>query len=84
MIHHDRQYESKYLEAWDYSHVKFYIHLLQNQGKNISLKGCYDVKIGDIVLTYEDEIKDFLEEKYDFTIIDESFNLKMYEIIGEK
>jgi len=77
-------YDGKSWKDWDTSHIKFYLNLLQEQGKNISLKKCGDVTTGKIVLIYQDESKEFLEEKYDINVIDEFYNLKIYEIIGEK
>jgi len=87
------------------AHIIFYINLLNDNGKNISLnllnsagdfsvlnergqnisyKRNNEIKVGEIVLASQDEIKAFLEEKYDFNVIEEYKNIKIYEIIEGK
>ena len=60
------------------------ISVLNEKGKNISYKRNEAVKAGEIILTFQDEIKKFLEEKYCLNVIEEYYNIKVYEILAEK
>ena len=69
----------------DYSaHIKFYINLLNEKGKNISLRKSKNANSGEIVLTSQDEMKKFLEENYNCKTLENFYNLRLYEVVGEK
>jgi 4-amino-4-deoxy-L-arabinose transferase-like glycosyltransferase len=63
----------------------FYIHLLNDKGYNLNIVKTYFE--GDYigkVLAFQPEVKQFLEEKYTFEVLDQKHNVKLYRINGEK
>jgi hypothetical protein len=63
------------------THILFYINLLNEKGKHILFKrNNNEMKRGEIVLTSQNETKQFLEEKYNCNIVEEFYNIKVYEI----
>jgi len=65
-------------------HIIFYINILNEKDRNIVLKRKDEIKIGENILISQNEIKEYLEEKYDFNIIEETNYTKMFEILKEK
>ena len=69
----------------DYSaHILFYVKVLNENGKNIILKRDKELKTGEIVLTYQNTVNEFVEENYNFNKIEEYYNITIYEILEEK
>ncbi|MDR2979236.1 MAG: glycosyltransferase family 39 protein [Bacteroidales bacterium] len=66
------------------AHILFYVDVLQDKGKNISLRNKKEVKIGEIVLASQDEVKQSIELEHDYNVVDEYDNVKIYKIIGKK
>jgi len=64
--------------------LRFYVNILNERGKNILLKDSDRVEIGEIILCSQDGVKEFIEENYEYKIVDQFYNLKMYEILREK
>ena len=69
----------------DCTHGKFYLTPLQKQGKNILLKNLNEnIETGEVVLFSQNEVKEFLEGKYELKIL-ETFQITgLYEIISKK
>jgi hypothetical protein len=65
-------------------HGEFYIKLLQDKGKNIALKNKADIKAGEVVLISQDIIKQYVEDNYEYLILEEYDEFGFYEIVGEK
>ncbi|MCL2245546.1 MAG: glycosyltransferase family 39 protein [Lentimicrobiaceae bacterium] len=64
--------------------VLFYVNLLNENGKNITLRNSTFVKIGETVLTIQNQMKEFVEKNYDFNIVEQYENIVVYEILKEK
>jgi hypothetical protein len=64
--------------------IMFYVNSLNDKGKNIALRANKEVKTGEIVLTSQNNMKEFLENKYDFNIVEVFENVNVYEILKEK
>ena len=55
------------------------------QGKTIALKSPgYDLKTGEVILISQHKMREFLEEKYEFKILEELHITGLYEVVGEK
>jgi hypothetical protein len=65
------------------AHIRFYINLLNEKGKNILLRK-NEVQTGEIVLISQDEMRKFLEENYEYKTLETFYNLQLYEIVCEK
>jgi 4-amino-4-deoxy-L-arabinose transferase-like glycosyltransferase len=65
-------------------HGEFYINLLHKQGKNIALKNREHLKTGEVVLISQDVIKKYLEENYEYVVLEEYNEIEFYKIAGEK
>jgi 4-amino-4-deoxy-L-arabinose transferase-like glycosyltransferase len=61
-------------------HGEFYINLLQEQGKNIAEKNREDINAGDVVLISQDEIKKYVEEHYEYVMLEGYEGFGFYEI----
>jgi 4-amino-4-deoxy-L-arabinose transferase-like glycosyltransferase len=72
------------LYAGTFFHGEFYINILNEQGKNIALKNRNDLKIGEVVLISQDEIKKYVEDHYEYLTLEEYDEFGLYEIVGEK
>jgi len=69
----------------DFTHGRFYLNSLLEQDKNILLKNTDEnINLDEIVLFSQNEVKDFLEEKYELRIIEEYYITGLYKIIAEK
>jgi len=66
------------------AHVRFYVKLLNDKGKNISVKKRENVVVGETVLFSQREVREFLEENFEYNILEEFYNVRIYEIIAEK
>jgi hypothetical protein len=68
-----------------FTHGKFYLNLLQKQGKNISLKNSRDnIENGEIVLISQNAVKEFLEENYEIEILEEFYIHGLYKVVDKK
>jgi len=68
-----------------FTHGKFYLNLLLKQGKNIALKSPGDeIKTGEVILISQNEVRKFLEGKYELKILEELHITGMYQIVREK
>jgi len=67
-----------------FTSIKFYVNLLNDRRKNITRKNLVEIEPGDIILLSQNSTMKFIEEKFDFNIIDEYYNVKLYEILEEK
>jgi len=63
------------------AHIRFYVNLLNENGKNISFGNSNEVKSGEIILTPQDKMKKHVEEKYEYKVIEDFYNLRLYEIV---
>ena len=69
----------------NFSHGKFYLTSLLEQGKNILLKESGNqIETGEVILFSQNEVKQFLEENFEFKILDDYYIIGLYEIIGKK
>jgi len=58
---------------------------LLEQGKNILLKESGNqIETGEVILFSQNEVKQFLEENFEFKILDDYYIIGLYEIIGKK
>jgi 4-amino-4-deoxy-L-arabinose transferase-like glycosyltransferase len=70
-----------HLDEYYIAHNLFYVKKLQDQGYNVSFKDWEKLQQGDTVIATQEDIKQFIEDNYSFTIISETGNLIMYKII---
>ena len=66
------------------AHIRFYINILNDKGKNIDFKEKEDLEAGDITLCSQGGAKKYINEKYEYKILEEYHNAVMYEITGKK
>jgi 4-amino-4-deoxy-L-arabinose transferase-like glycosyltransferase len=66
------------------AHIMFYINVLNDKGKHISLRNSNEVQTGETILTAQNHTKEFLETHYNYDVIDEFKNIKVYKILEEK
>jgi hypothetical protein len=85
-IRREKRQEDNFIILYDNyaAHINFYVNLLNEKGKNISLRKSKEVKTGEVVLTVQEETKKFLEENYECKILETFHNLRLYEIVCEK
>ena len=69
----------------DYApHIRFYINILNEKGKNISFKEKEKLEAGEIILCSQDEVKEYIKENYEYKISEEYYNIAICEIIDRK
>ena len=69
----------------NFSHGKFYLTPLLEQGKNILLKEPGNqIETGEVVLFSQNDVKHFLEEKYEVKVIEKFHITGIYEIVSKK
>lgn len=66
------------------AHIKFYVNVLNEKGKNISLRNTKKIDAGETILVSQDDMKKFVENNYKYKILDNFYNLWLYEIVDEK
>ncbi len=66
------------------AHNQFYINILNNQGTNISVKACDQLKPNDLVIAQQNEVKQKIESSYDYKEIQHKGNIITYQIHGRK
>jgi hypothetical protein len=66
------------------AHVRFYVNILNEKGKNISIKERNEVKVGEVVLFSQEGVKRFLEENFEYEILEAFYNVGIYELLYEK
>lgn len=59
----------------------FYLNILQKKGFDICRTDWKSLKVEDVVIANQDEVKDYIERNYNFEILEEFYNLKKYRII---
>jgi 4-amino-4-deoxy-L-arabinose transferase-like glycosyltransferase len=64
--------------------TNFYIAVLNDQGIEVEKKDWKKLKAGDNVLTFQKEIKNYLAENYQISILGNSKNVVKYKIHGPK
>lgn len=62
----------------------FYVNILNDRGINIGFKAKEHLLPKDKIITQEHSINTYIQEHYNFKIVDEINNVRMYEIIGLK
>lgn len=65
------------------AHVAFYLHALNHKGVNVSFKDWQKLDTGDTVVAYQNQVKQYVEENYEFDKIYTRGNIATY-VIGEK
>jgi len=61
-------------------HIKFYVNILNDEGKNITFKLAENLETNDVVLVYQDEIKQQIEKTYDVELLEIYHNISKYKI----
>ncbi|MCL2291033.1 MAG: glycosyltransferase family 39 protein [Bacteroidetes bacterium] len=67
-----------------FTHGKFYMNLLHEQGKSILVKKRDGIKTGEVVLISQDEVKKFLDENFEYITLEQFHKIGLYEIVAEK
>jgi len=63
--------------------ARFYIHLLQDKGIKIMVADSGNLRPGDRVMAFQQDVKKKIEELYEVTVKEEFNNVKVYDIIHE-
>lgn len=64
--------------------IQFYLNILNDKGINISFKDWKNLDSGDKVITYQNNVKQYINEHYTFEKISEIVNVQKNKIIYEK
>lgn len=67
-----------------YPNFDFYTNILKDQGLNFKVKDYKKLTIGDSVITCDPAIKNYLENQYNFEILEQYNNVLKYKITGIK
>ena len=65
------------------AHILFYLNILNDQGVNISFKDIGRLKKEDVVIAYQDKIKQYIDEHYKYEVLNTKGNIKTYKIYGK-
>ncbi len=66
------------------AHNWFYIIKLNQKGVNTAIKDWTKLEANEVVYTFQNNIKEYLEEHYDIEVVDVYGNIVTYKIHGEK
>ncbi len=62
----------------------FYLNILNDKGVKISFKDWKNLNSGDVAIACQDNIKNYVEEHYDFEVINKVGKVLTYKINGKK
>jgi 4-amino-4-deoxy-L-arabinose transferase-like glycosyltransferase len=62
------------------THLAFYINLMNDKGINVHLKDWTKVEAGDIVFTYQDNIKDYLTQNFKLDTLNQFYRVTTYQL----
>ncbi|HLW29489.1 MAG TPA: glycosyltransferase family 39 protein [Brumimicrobium sp.] len=67
-----------------YAQNLFYLNILNDKGVNVQFKDWTKLDTNDIVIAHQEEVKEYLEEHYNYEIIHTEGNVITYKIYGSK
>jgi hypothetical protein len=62
------------------AHITFYVDILNDKGINIARKSWEELESGDVVITHQYQIKEYLEKTYSCKLIESYGNVGVYQI----
>jgi 4-amino-4-deoxy-L-arabinose transferase-like glycosyltransferase len=62
------------------AHITFYVDILNDKGINIARKNWEELESGDVVITHQYQIKEYLEKTYSCKLIESYGNVGIYQI----
>ena len=60
----------------------FYTRGLNDKGQHISFAAGYELKVGNMVIASEPQVKQFIETNYSTELVKEFYNVRIYKIVG--
>jgi hypothetical protein len=66
------------------THLLFYLKILNDKGVRIAFKNWEKLEKGDSVITYQNNVKQYIEEHYSFDVISREGNVVNYKINDRK
>lgn len=63
--------------------IEFYIHALNEQGQKAERRSMEEIKVGDKIITFQAKVKEYIENKFTTTIVEQG-NINKYNIISIK
>lgn len=63
-----------------HTQLDFYLHLMNEKGTNVHLKDWTKVEPGEIVFTYQDNIKDYLTQNFKVDTLNQFYRVTTYQL----
>lgn len=67
-----------------FTHLSFYLNLMNEKGTNVHLKDWTKVEAGEIVFTYQDNIKNYLTQNFKVDTLNQFYKVTTYQIHERK
>jgi hypothetical protein len=65
-----------------HAHLLFYVNILNDTGKQINFADWHSLKNGNIVIAFQEEIKNYIAQNYSYDIVEGYYNIITYKIRG--
>ena len=62
------------------AHITFYVDILNDKGINIARKNWEKLESGDVVITHQNQINEYIEKTYSCKLIESYGNVRVYQI----
>ena len=80
-LHNKFDINNYYLAQVDYRDQNYlYMKLLKEKGKKIDFKDWHQLDEGDKVIAHQANVKDFIEKNYNYDVIKDIHNIRLYKI----
>jgi len=84
-FHRNIMLNNRVITYKDYDqHLKVYTNALNDRGEKVKYKQPENLTAGDTVIASEDEVFEMIEDQYDFDVVNNDDDLKIYAIKGVK
>ncbi len=84
-VHKKYDMHNTYISYEGYkAHLLFYVNILQDQGINTAFHDWKNLSPSDMVITHQNNVKQYIENKYKYKIIDTDKSVRKYKIYGTK
>lgn len=67
-----------------HAQLDFYLNLMNEKGTNVHLKDWTKVEPGEVIFTYQDNIKDYLHQNFKLDTLDQYYRVATYQLIERK
>ncbi len=67
-----------------HAQLDFYINLINEKGTNVQLRDWTKVEPGEIIFTYQDNIKEYLTQNFEVDTLDQYYRVTTYQLLERK